>query len=122
LVLHAIVAVLSGFAGLQLWRHATRPSIRALGLTGATLQLTPYALDYDLVFLLLPWLLMIRECREDDKASTALFWPWLGLTCLAPASYMVPLYTGRSIGGPLLLAIVCLMWWRDGRSGVGRSV
>lgn len=112
MLLHTIAAAFATGVGWRLWKDGTRPSLRALGLTGATLQFTPYALDYDLVFLLLPWLLIIRECREDNRASILLFWTWLGLTVLVPVSYMTQLYTGRSVAGPLLLAILVFSWRR----------
>jgi hypothetical protein len=113
LVIHAILLVPLAIVGLHLWRNGSRPHLRALGLIGTTILVTPYALDYDLVFLLLPWLLMIREAREDAGQVTVLFWPWMGLTFLAPATYMVQLYTGRSIGGPCLLGVMCLSWWQN---------
>jgi hypothetical protein len=80
---------------------------------------SPYALDYDLVFLLFPWLLMIRECLDDAQAALSHFWLWLAITLLVPVSYLTSLYFGQSIGGPLLLMMLGAAWWRSGRAGAG---
>jgi hypothetical protein len=84
-------------------------------LASATLLLSPYALDYDLMFLLLPWCLLIREACEDPGTASKALVLWLSLTFLAPLTYMTSLYTGLSIGAPLLIAIL-LMTYHEGRA------
>jgi hypothetical protein len=115
LVFHALAAAAGSLAGLWLWKTGDLDSLRALGLTGAILQFTPYALDYDLIFLLLPWALMIQEARLDPEAAVRHFWPWLVLTCLVPVSYFLSIYTGRSTMGLLLLALLVVLCLRTGR-------
>jgi hypothetical protein len=113
--LHAIVSVPVAAAAWQVLRSAAPPSRRAFGLTSATLLISPYALDYDLMFLLLPWCLAIREaCDNPDEARTS-FWFWLGLTVLVPVSYMTQLYTHISVCAPALIGILGATWWRYGR-------
>jgi alpha-1,2-mannosyltransferase len=115
LVLQAVCALLALLAGLALWRRAAQASMRTFGLVAATLLVPPYALDYDLVFLLFPWLLMIRESLDDPQAASSHFWLWLGLTLLVPVSYLTSLYFGHPIAGALLLAMLGTTWWRLGR-------
>jgi hypothetical protein len=110
LILHGGAALIALVLGFRLWRAGVEPSTQALGLAAATLLVTPYALDYDLVLLVLPWLLLIRESLDRPELARRQFWPWLSLTLLVPPSYILPLYTHRSIGGVLLLAI--LLWTR----------
>jgi hypothetical protein len=118
LVLHAVAAAIAAVAGIRFWTRDEPPPLRALGLCAATLLIPPYALDYDLVFLLVPWLLMIGEARHNPARARALFWPWIGLTLLVPVSYLTQLYTGQSVAGPLLMAIVALCW----RSNPGKHL
>jgi hypothetical protein len=115
LAFQALIGVIATLAGIALWRRAVRASERTFGLVAATLLATPYALDYDLVFLLLPWLLMIRESLDDSQAALSHFWLWLGITLLAPLTYLTGLYTGRPIASVLLFVMLGATWWRCGR-------
>ncbi len=117
LFLHGVVAVPVIAAARQIWRSAARQSRRALGLASVTVLLSPYALDYDLMFLLLPWCLLIREACEDPGTAPKALVLWLSLTFLVPLTYMTSLYTGLSIGAPLLIAIL-LVTYHEGRGAV----
>jgi hypothetical protein len=86
-------------------------------LTSATVLLSPYALDYDLMFLLLPWCLMIREAWEDPAITSRALVLWVSLTCLVPLTYLSQLDTHLAIGAPLLIAVL-LMTYHESRTAV----
>jgi hypothetical protein len=113
--LHAIATTFAAYATWRLWTRSPVFSVRTLALGAATVLIPPYALDYDLAVLVLPWLLMIRESLANAAVSRASFWPWISVTCLVPVSYLVALYSGQSISGPCLLSILGWTWLREER-------
>jgi hypothetical protein len=117
LALHlAAAAVVVTFA-VQIWRRSTRASALALAFGAVTLQITPYALDYDLVFFVLPWLLMMREAIDDPAGAGEWFLPWILLTILPVLGYALPLFLSQPITSPLMLiGLLTFVWWREARS------
>jgi hypothetical protein len=116
LVIHALLALVAGTLGWSLWSRTTRPSTKALALTLTMVIVPPYALDYDLAFLVIPWLLMIRESRNDPRMARSLFWPWLALAGVVPISHIVLLAISRSVAGPMVFAILLASWWSTRRT------
>jgi hypothetical protein len=102
---------------VQIWRRSTRASALALAFVAVTLQITPYALDYDLVFFVLPWLLMMREAIDDPAGAGEWFLPWILLTILPVLAYALPLFLSQPITSPLMLiGLLTFVWWREARS------
>lgn len=117
---HALAAVLGCWVGRRLWQHAGLASHRAIGLVAATFLLTPYALDYDLVLLLLPWLLMIKEACADPPGAPRLLWLWLMLLALTPTAYLLAIYTGGSYGALGILACLAIAYRQERRRRTDR--
>jgi len=120
-VVHAMAALVVLAAAGYTWRHAASPSLRALGLAVATLEITPYAFDYDLVFLVVPWLLMIRESYEDPGAARPVFWLWVVLALTTPVSYLLSIYTARSTASIPLIGLALAAAWASRTSRLSRS-
>jgi hypothetical protein len=113
LVVHALVAVPACVVAFRLWRDASRASTRALGLVSATLVVTPYALDYDFLLLLLPWCLLIAEVRRSPETARQDVWLWLCLTAIVPTCYVVEIWTQHSVGAIFILVLLAAMGWQD---------
>jgi hypothetical protein len=112
MALHAAGALIAILGGTWLWFHARQLSIRILGVLVASLQITPYALDYDLGFLVLPWLLILRESQDDSVRARGLLLPWLTLTAIIPVTYISMISMRRSVAAPILLALLALLCWQ----------
>lgn len=111
ILFQAIVTVVSIALAVRLWRRASCASARVLGYAAGVLLATPYVLDYDLVLLALPWVLMIDESFDRPSVARRHFWIWVALTLLAPVTYLFSLYSGRSIGGVLVFAVLLAGAW-----------
>jgi hypothetical protein len=111
LAVHVVAGSLGVWAGTWLWLRHPVESIRAVGFVGATFQMTPYALDYDLVLFVWPWLIMLRNGLAHPGLARSQWWPWMFLTLLVPLSYLTAIYTGRSCGGPLMLIALGWLAW-----------
>jgi alpha-1,2-mannosyltransferase len=110
LLLHMAGAVLVGMLAFDLAANGRRASSRAMAFCAATILLSPYALDYDLILLGLPWLLLLREACQEPGLARETLWRWLALTWLVPISYLTSLFIGRPIAGPLLWVYLAAFW------------
>jgi hypothetical protein len=110
--IHALTAGLACAAARRVWTRSREPGMRALALACATLLLPPYALDYDMVLLLLPWLLLAHDALRSPRRGSQMFDLWLVLTMLVPVTYLSALYSQQSLGGPFLCVVLGLAWWR----------
>jgi hypothetical protein len=55
------------------WRRTAAPAERALILMAATLLATPYAFDYDLAILIVPFVWILKEYMVQRSPGTDLF-------------------------------------------------
>lgn len=103
LVGQAAVTIAVALTVILVWRSTDRPAVRALALAAGTPLVTPYAYDYDLAMLVVPFVLLAAERRRgEDVPAWALIALWLG-------PLVVPLATqaaGWHVGPPLLAALV----------------
>ena len=123
MALHLLGAAAAVVVCHALARRATRESVRTLSVIGAALVITPYAFDYDLIYLLIPWAVLIREAREGWPVTNAHFALWVALTVVLPGVWLVSLTVPISIGAPALLGVLLLGLWAsesDGRLGPAR--
>jgi hypothetical protein len=108
-VCQAVASLFAVFASASALRdRQSRDAISALVASAAVITITPYAFDYDLLFLSVPWLMVLHEVWESPSLARKHFWLWIVLTLLVPATYLCGLYTSVAIGGPIVL---CLLGW-----------
>jgi hypothetical protein len=89
-LLHGLVAVPAALAMAYLWAQRARFELRAAALIIATLLMQPYVMFYDLAWLILPLVLLLR----DDKASALgrMEWVVIAAAWLAPAQALLSAY------------------------------
>lgn len=89
-LLHGLVAVPAALAMAFLWARRARFELRAAALIIATLLMQPYIMFYDLAWLALPLVLLMR----DDRASPLgrMHWLILAAAWLAPAQALLSAY------------------------------
>ena len=100
----ACVAGAALFLTLGVWKTTAHLVPRALSLSLCMLLCTPYAYDYDLAVLLVPFLALIRDWRESgDLSWTKLGWLVL-LAGLPPSAY----FGGINLHFPFVAVILFL--------------
>lgn len=106
----AVAAVSVGVL-TSVWRRTAVSSTRALALGAAALLATPYAFDYDLAILVLPFACLIADWRADGRLDAARSAALIVIMWLAPVSYLV----ARAVPVPVAsLGLFALLWlaWR----------
>lgn len=89
-LLHGVVATPAVLALAYLWTRRARFELRAASLIIATLLVQPYIMFYDLVWLILPLVLLIRDHRA--VALGRMEWIVIGAAWLAPAQAVLSAY------------------------------
>jgi len=96
-----VAELMSGAIAISIWQaHRVRFDIKAAALAAATLLMTPYLVDYDLVLLALPIAWMVRDGMRRgflpwEKPILFMTWllplfaRWLALTASIPLSPIV---------------------------------
>jgi hypothetical protein len=97
--------VLAALAAALVWRRSDRPSMQALALAAAVPLATPYAYDYDLAILVVPFVLLAGERRRGEAVPLwALLALWLGPLAIP----LVAHEAGWHLGPPILASLVAL--------------
>ncbi len=96
-----VVSVAVVFLAAWTWRRSRAPAERALVLVAATLLATPYAFDYDLVLLALPFAWIAREYAS--QRASALDPVMLTAIWFAP---ILVFFVDAGIGCALLIALM----------------
>ncbi|WP_439890338.1 glycosyltransferase family 87 protein [Ralstonia sp. 25C] len=91
--LHASVAVPAVMVMAFLWVKRARFELRATAFVVATLLVQPYIMFYDLVWMVLPIVFLMRDARV--QALTRLEWVLLAAAWLAPVQGVLAAYVGR---------------------------
>ena len=111
---HATVAAIALATLLQIWSRSQCLRIRASGLVAATLLISPYLFDYDLVWHLLPiaWLYQLGNnhgWRYGERLILCLTW-----MLLLYIKLILYLLTGKVIliGAVMSLALLWMTWRR----------
>ncbi|KVL43113.1 hypothetical protein WS98_02920 [Burkholderia territorii] len=107
--LQTCVAVGAVVAVAYVWIRATRFELRAAALAAATLLVQPYFMYYDLLWLVLPVIFLLLDCRNvrPDRLETAV----LALAWLAPAQAFVAVITGTMwpVASAILVAVLAMV-------------
>lgn len=104
-LLHLVVAVPAVAAMAYLWFKRARFELRAAALIVATLLAQPYLMYYDLVWLVLPMILLVRDRKW--MALSAVDWAVLALTWLMPAQgFMTMMSSGPFQFAPLVMVLL----------------
>lgn len=113
---HAAMAAVAIFAMIRLWRSAADFRLKASGLVAATLLVSPYLFDYDLIWHAIPifWLwACARETRWLPGEKIMLVLAWLSLLYVP---LIMRLLTGQTIQiGALVSACLLLLVMRRAR-------
>jgi len=88
--LHGVVAVPAALAMAFLWAQRARFELRAASLIIATLLMQPYIMFYDLAWLILPLVLLMRDGRVS--ALGRMEWVVLAAAWVAPAQALLSAY------------------------------
>ena len=105
LVGQVIVTILAALAVAAVWSRSDRLSMQALALAAAIPLATPYAYDYDLAMLVVPFVLLADERRRGEAVP---LWA-LGLLWVGPlVAPLVTASTGWHVGPPILAVLVGL--------------
>ncbi|RQH08375.1 glycosyltransferase family 87 protein [Paraburkholderia dinghuensis] len=89
-LLHGLVAVPAVLAMAFLWAQRARFELRASSLIIATLLVQPYVMFYDLAWLILPLVLLIRDNRTS--VLVRMEWVVIAAAWLAPAQALLSAY------------------------------
>lgn len=105
-------SVVVAAAAMWTWRRTRRPAERTLALMTATLLATPYAFDYDLAILVVPFFWLLKDyLRAPDNR----------LEPVALASiWLMPLLVGyidAAVGWLLLILLLILAMYRVNATG-----
>ena len=103
-LLTALVLLIGGvafFSVLWIWRKSTRPALKGGAVVLGLFLASPYFLQYDLMLLGIPFLLLLKEFREKGGGKGE--WLLLALLWITPlASWILVAYTHFQIT-PLVL-------------------
>ncbi|MGU7812925.1 glycosyltransferase family 87 protein [Burkholderia sp. AW49-1] len=106
--LQMCVAVAAAAAVAYVWIRATRFELRAAALTAATLVVQPYYMYYDLLWVVLPVIFLLLDCRNArpgriEAAVMVLAW-------IAPAQAFVAVITGTMwpVASAILAAVLAM--------------
>lgn len=108
-MLHGVVAVPAAFAMAFLWAQRARFELRAASLIVATLLMQPYIMFYDLVWLILPIVLLMRDDRMS--ALGRMEWVVVAAAWVAPAQALLCAYLHRyfNIIPAVMIALLVIM-------------
>ncbi|WP_440622745.1 glycosyltransferase family 87 protein [Burkholderia sp. 22313] len=105
----ACVAVAAAAAVAYVWLRAARFELRAAALAAATLLVQPYYMYYDLLWLVLPLIFLLLDCRNvrPNRFETAV----LALTWIAPAQAFAAVITGTMwpVASAILVAVLAMV-------------
>lgn len=111
-----LVTAMAALAVVHLWRRSPRLGVSALALAAATPIATPYAYDYDMAMLAVPFVLLAAERRAGAAVPA-----WV-LAALWVGPLLVPLVaqaSGWHLGLPLLGALLAWAVHETAPSGSG---
>lgn len=91
-VVHGLVAAPAVMVMAFLWVKRARFELRATAFVVATLLMQPYVMFYDLVWLILPIVFLMRDARV--QALNRLEWVLLAAAWLAPVQGVLAAYVG----------------------------
>src|SRR5574342_91948 len=97
------MTILSALAVAVVWHRSTRLSMRALALAAAIPLATPYAYDYDLAILVVPFMLLAGERRHGEPVP---LWALLALWLGPLAAPLVAYEAGWHLGPPILASLL----------------
>lgn len=89
-LLHGLVAVPAALAMAFLWAQRARFELRAAALIIATIMMQPYIMFYDLAWLILPLVLLLRDDRTSALGNIE--WVVLAAVWLAPVQALLSAY------------------------------
>lgn len=89
---HGLVAAPAVLVMALLWARRARFELRATAFVAATLLLQPYLMFYDLVWLILPIVFLMRDAKV--QALHRVEWVILAAAWLAPVQGVLAAYTG----------------------------
>lgn len=92
-VVHGLVAAPAVMVMIFLWAKRARFELRATAFVVATLLMQPYIMFYDLVWLILPIVFLMRDARV--QALNRLEWVLLAVVWLAPVQGVLAAYVGH---------------------------
>ena len=92
-VVHGLVAAPAVMVMAFLWVKRARFELRATAFVVATLLMQPYVMFYDLVWLILPIVFLMRDARV--QALNRLEWVLLAAAWVAPVQGVLAAYVGR---------------------------
>lgn len=113
-LLHGVVAAPAVLAMAYLWMRRARFELRAASLIIATLLVQPYIMFYDLVWLILPLVFLVRDHRT--VALGRMEWIVIGAAWLAPAQAVLSAYLHQylNILPAVMIALVIIVVRRHG--------
>ena len=124
-VAHGLVALPAVLMMSVLWVKRARFELRAVSFVAATLLMQPYIMFYDLVWLILPILFLMRDAKV--KALNRMEWVVLAAAWLAPAQGILAAYLAKSLGlylqivPAVLLALLAIVMRRHFASASAQS-
>ncbi|NDU86388.1 MAG: DUF2029 domain-containing protein [Ferrovum sp.] len=111
---HSLVALAAVLATVWVWRNCQNTDLRAAVLTSASLLISPYLFYYDLAWLALPMVFLVRDGLNHGWHSwerEILLGAWLGpLLCIA-LPVIIPVQIGPLFTVPLLWIAVRRVQW-----------
>ncbi|WP_257146352.1 glycosyltransferase family 87 protein [Burkholderia sp. JKS000303] len=106
---HASVAVMAVAAFAYVWIRGARFELRAAALAAATLLVQPYYMYYDLLWLVLPVIFLLLDCRNirPDRLDIAV----IALAWIAPAQAFIAVITGTMwpVSSVILVAVLAVI-------------
>ncbi len=116
-IMHGIGATASVIAACWIWARTTDPLPRALAITSGIPLLTPYAWDYDMAILIVPFLLLAARLRVDSMTYGSMILALL-LWTAAPAIQPLSKAFSWQVGPILWICVLgyALYFIRDTRN------
>lgn len=120
-VVHGLVAAPAVIVMTFLWAKRARFELRATAFVVATLLMQPYIMFYDLVWLILPIVFLMRDAKV--QALNRLEWILLIAAWLAPVQGVVAAYVGRylQVLPAVLVALLVMVMRRHFASIAGST-
>ena len=111
-VVHGLVAAPAVTVMIFLWAKRARFELRATAFVVATLLMQPYIMFYDLVWLILPIVFLMRDARV--QALNRLEWVLLAAVWLAPVQGVLAAYVGHylQVLPAVLVALLAIVMQR----------